>query len=237
MNSDTNLTATDCCTYAKTPAYLTSPRPEEDVPDKDSAKISKTKLYIFCLPEQSWGTDKPIEIRLHMHTYIKINVKALESIFLLIRFLLYFVFCAPRARTLGSGPTQLPGFWAQVRSLHQFRGVGSGSGLFRHKTNKYPHIRLKHLIKQHFGLLEFFKCFATKTCFGCVFRKCVLPDRLAREFPHHAKLQTCLDLIDCTLVLLIPTCKFDAQNTPGEHLPDLFWRDLFWRAPGPESRV
>ena len=59
---------------------------------------------------------------------------------------------------------------------------------------------------------------------GCVVRKCVLPEGLAKELPKVLNMQKCLDSIDCTMVLTIPTYKFDSQNTPDafKHVPDLF---------------
>ena len=58
---------------------------------------------------------------------------------------------------------------------------------------------------------------------GGIFRKCVLPEGLAKTPPNMMKLPTCLDLIDYTMVLTISICKFDAENTPNafKHAPDL----------------
>ena len=66
-------------------------------------------------------------------------------------------------------------------------------------------------------------------CFGCVFRKCVLPGGLAKEPPEMLKISKRLDSIDFMMVVTTPTCKFDAKITPDafKHVPD-----LFWRAPG-----
>jgi len=47
-----------------------------------------------------------------------------------------------------------------------------------------------------------------------VSNKCVLAAGLAKELPEIEKITTYLNLIDCTMVLLISTCKFDAKNTP-----------------------
>ena len=60
------------------------------------------------------------------------------------------------------------------------------------------------------------------------------PQGLAKEFPQFVKIHKCLNLIDCTMVLPIFTCKFDVKNTPDafQHVPD-----MFRRAPGPENRV
>jgi len=55
-------------------------------------------------------------------------------------------------------------------------------------------------------------------CFGCVFRKCGLPAGLTKELPKIKQIPKCLDLIDCTVVLTICTCKFDATTTPQMHL-------------------
>jgi len=56
------------------------------------------------------------------------------------------------------------------------------------------------------------------------FRKCVLPEGLAKESPQMMKIPKCLDLIGYTMVIPISTCKFDATYTPvaNEHVPDLF---------------
>jgi len=59
---------------------------------------------------------------------------------------------------------------------------------------------------------------------GCVFRKCVLPDGLAKELRGMTKILKRFDLSDCAMVLTISTCKLDANNTPDalKHIPDLF---------------
>ena len=63
---------------------------------------------------------------------------------------------------------------------------------------------------------------------GCIFRKCVLPGGLA-ELLEIVRMFQFLALIDCTMVLPISTCTFDATNTPDafKQVPD-----LVWRAPG-----
>ena len=70
--------------------------------------------------------------------------------------------------------------------------------------------------------------------FGCVFRKCVLPEGLAKELPEMMKIPKSLDLIDCTMVLTMSTCEFDAESAPDaiKHIPDLFCKD-----PGPANKV
>ena len=63
-----------------------------------------------------------------------------------------------------------------------------------------------------------------KTIFGCVFRKCILPEGLAKEPPKMLKIPKCLDFVDYPLVLTISICKFDAKTTPDafKHVPDPF---------------
>jgi len=65
------------------------------------------------------------------------------------------------------------------------------------------------------------------SCFWCVFRICVLPERLAKEPCQIVKISECLDLID-------GICDFDVKNTPDacEHIPH-----LFGRAAGPENKI
>ena len=69
-----------------------------------------------------------------------------------------------------------------------------------------------------------------------------------QEAPHPSvlkcsKLQKCLDLIACKLVLTISTSKLDAKDTPDafKHVPDLFWRPrgrkIRFRDLGPENKV
>ena len=60
--------------------------------------------------------------------------------------------------------------------------------------------------------------------FGCVFPKCVLPERLAKEPPKMMKVPKCLDAIDCTMVFHISTCEYDAKTATDnfESVPDLF---------------
>ena len=60
------------------------------------------------------------------------------------------------------------------------------------------------------------------------------PEALTKELPQMLKIIKCLDSIDCTMILTISTCKFDAQNTPDafKHIPD-----LFCKAPGPQNMV
>ena len=55
-------------------------------------------------------------------------------------------------------------------------------------------------------------------------RKCVLPEGPAKELPKVMKIYKCCVLIDCTMVLPISKCEFDAENTPDalKHIPDLF---------------
>ena len=69
---------------------------------------------------------------------------------------------------------------------------------------------------------------------GCVFRKCVLPEGLAKEPLKIMKINTYLVFIGYTMVLTISTRKLDATNTPDafKHVPD-----LFWRAQGLENKV
>jgi len=61
--------------------------------------------------------------------------------------------------------------------------------------------------------------------FSCwrVFRKCVLPEELVKEFLDVLKIPRCLDLNDSIMVLPMSICKFDAKNIPNafEHVPDL----------------
>ncbi len=80
------------------------------------------------------------------------------------------------------------------------------------------------LIKQRFGGSEFHKWFVTKARFGYIFRIHVSPTWLAQGLPQIVKIPRCLDLIDCTMVLPIATCKFYSKNIPDafKHVPDLF---------------
>jgi len=59
---------------------------------------------------------------------------------------------------------------------------------------------------------------------GCVFRKGVLPEGLAKELPQILKFPKCLDSIDCTMILSIATFKLDAKkNTAAfKHVPNQF---------------
>jgi len=64
-----------------------------------------------------------------------------------------------------------------------------------------------------------------------------------KKLPQHSEISKCLDLLDCTMVLLISTYKFDAQNIPDalKHVPDFFegplGREIGFRYPGPENRI
>jgi len=50
------------------------------------------------------------------------------------------------------------------------------------------------------------------------------PEGLAKEAPKIMKLNECLDILDCTMVLNLPTGNLDATNTTDslKHIPDLF---------------
>jgi len=62
-------------------------------------------------------------------------------------------------------------------------------------------------------------------CSGGVFQKYVFPEGLAKEPKQIMKLPECLNFIDYTMVLNIPTCKFDETKTDAfKHIPDLFGR-------------
>ena len=58
---------------------------------------------------------------------------------------------------------------------------------------------------------------------GCVLRKCVLPEGLAKNPPQILEIPKYLDSIDCTTGLPICTSKLDANTPTGvyEHVPDL----------------
>ena len=101
----------------------------------------------------------------------------------------------------------------------------------------YHPLRSAGLIKQRFGVLELYKWFATKTrlghwksnmmvrvLLGFFFRTCVFPKRLANELAQIVIIPQSLDLIDCTMVLSISACKFDAKHILDafKHVPDLF---------------
>jgi len=80
-------------------------------------------------------------------------------------------------------------------------------------------------------------------CFGGIFfRKCVVPEGLAKEFPQITQILQCLGSIDYMTVSPISTCQCDAKNSPDalKHLPDLFWqprgRKILSRVSGPEIR-
>jgi len=48
---------------------------------------------------------------------------------------------------------------------------------------------------------------------GCVFRKCVLPKGLAKEFSKIVKKQRYLDVIDCTMVYPFPHANSNLKKT------------------------
>jgi len=54
------------------------------------------------------------------------------------------------------------------------------------------------------------------------FRKYVLPEGLAKEPPKMLKIHKRLDPVDCTMTLIISTCKFDANATTDafKHIPE-----------------
>jgi len=68
----------------------------------------------------------------------------------------------------------------------------------------------------------------TTICFLCLFLlylgKCVFPEELAKELPNKLKIPKCVDVIACTMILPISTCKQNAKNTPYafKHVPHLF---------------
>jgi len=58
----------------------------------------------------------------------------------------------------------------------------------------------------------------TDCCFGRMFRKCILPDRLVKKIPEMLKIQKRLNLIDCTMVSHIFTWTTRCNKTPQMHL-------------------
>ena len=62
-----------------------------------------------------------------------------------------------------------------------------------------------------------------------LFRKCVLPEGLAKEPPQIRKNPKCLDLIGYTMFLTVSTCKLDTKHTPDafKYIPDQFG-GFFW---------
>ena len=77
-------------------------------------------------------------------------------------------------------------------------------------------IHLMDVIKQHMVRFSFWVRFSKKRS----------PRRARKRTPLNDKIPKCLDLIDCTMVLPISKCKFDAKQIPDafQHVPDLFWR-------------
>ena len=53
---------------------------------------------------------------------------------------------------------------------------------------------------------------------GAFFRKCILPEGPATELSKVVNIPKCWVFIDCTVVLHIPRCKFDAKITPKMNL-------------------
>jgi len=77
-------------------------------------------------------------------------------------------------------------------------------------------------------------------CFWCVCRKYFLPEGLAKEPLQVLKNPKCLDLIDCTMVLLISACKINATITTDafKRVPTCFegprGRKIGFTDPGPD---
>ena len=69
---------------------------------------------------------------------------------------------------------------------------------------------------------------------GCISPRYVFPDGLVNKSPKVIQIPTSWDLLDCTMVSSIATCKFNAISASDafKHVPD-----LFQKGPEPEDEV